>query len=513
MLFIMSSKTTSFFSLDTFLNFLLLLVLPSTLLLFAQGTITPQKLPFSQICAGAPHPTKPGEMFNEFQAQFKITGFAANEVFVVELSDPSGSFATTQIATTTIAPLKDTPPDTATDRTLTFAVPTNLVGSETYRLRIKSSTGVTSGSFNIGVSGSVQSLPAYYKPYINPFVINNNQPTLSFCNGSSVTVAVYNPTPAITTSSPANYPQLKYKWYKDDVLIVGESGISLSINSSGVYYAELDYGPCSDANYSSQRVTVVGGSGSVSAITSSSGNPLCSSSGNTTLTTTLGNSYVWKKDNAVIAGATAQTYQTNLPGIYTCEVDFGGCKSTGSVDLKVFEITSTISGVDVDKVNRIEEGEKLSVTTTTTAVSPSYQWFLADILIPGETKSSLDVTAKGKYKVIITQTSGCQISNEFPFEVSYQTDYNVSQISNIVTPNNDGFNDTWIIPDQYISGTNTKVIILSSSGEIVFQTDNYDNYNGWPQTAIEFNNYNPVYYYIITPTGQSAKKGSITLVK
>ena len=28
------------------------------------------------------------------------------------------------------------------------------------------------------------------------------------------------------------------------------------------------------------------------------------------------------------------------------------------------------------------------------------------------------------------------------------------------------------------------VMILSSLGEIVFETDNYDNYNGWPQTLL-----------------------------
>ena len=91
--------------------------------------------------------------------------------------------------------------------------------------------------------------------------------------------------------------------------------------------------------------------------------------------------------------------------------------------------------------------------------------------------------------------------------------FNVPKISNIVTPNGDGINDTWIIPDKYLAGTNTHIVILSSFGEIVFQTDNYDNYSGWPQTSIEFNNFNPVYYYIITPNGQSTKKGSITLVK
>jgi gliding motility-associated-like protein len=491
----------------------MVLVFPSTLLLYGQGTISPQKLPFEWICAGAPHPNKPGVVFNEFQAFFRISGFASDVTFVVELSDPSGSFTTTQIATMPLTPLPGTPPDTATDKSLTFAVPVDLVGSETYQLRVKSSTGVASSSFNINVPGTVKPLPAYYKPYNNAFFINDKNSALTFCSGSSVTLTIYNPTPSIPSSSPANYPQLKYNWFKDGVLIGGQSSSSLVVNSSGEYYAELNYGACSDVNYSSQRVTVTGTSGSAATITSSSGNPFCSSLGNTTLTATSGNTYVWKKDNTVIEGATARTYLTNLAGIYSCEVDFGGCKSTGSIDLKVNEISSTISGVEVDTVNKIPEGETVSVTTTTSAVSPSYQWSLNTVLIPGATQSSLQVTAEGKYKVIISETTGCLVSNEFNFEISYQTNFNVPKISNIVTPNGDGVNDTWIIPDLYISGTKTQVMILSSVGEIVFQTDNYDNYNGWPQTAIEISSYNPVYYYIITPTGQSTKKGSITLVK
>jgi hypothetical protein len=519
----MSSKTTSLFSLDTVLNFLMLLVLPSTLFLFAQ-TITPQRLPFDKICAGGPHPTNVGQVFNEYQAFFKIGSFASNVTFVVELLDPSGNFTTT-IPTTPLPPLANTPLDTATDKSLTFAIPVNLVGSDTYQLRVKSSTGVVSSSFTILGTVSTKSLPAYYKAYNGPFSINNKNEQLTYCSGGSVTLTIDNPTPSITDSSPANYPQLKYNWYKDGVLIPGQSGSSLpDVKTDGEYYAELNYGPCSDVNYSSQRVTVKGTSGSAAAIISSSGNPFCSSLGNTTLTATTGNVYVWKKDNTVIVGATALTYQTNLPGIYTCDVDFGGCKSTGTIDLKVFEISSTLSGVVADKVNKIPEGETVSVTTTTTAVSPSYQWFLNGTIIPGETKSSLEVTAEGKYKVIIAQTSGCQISNEFLFEVSYQTNFNVPQIANIVSPNNDGANDTWIIPDDYIDGK-AKVMILSSLGEIVFETDNYDNYgtddcvdkvhcSNWPNTNTpKFNNFNPVYYYIITPTGQSAKKGSITLVK
>jgi gliding motility-associated-like protein len=508
----MKSKPTPFFSSSAFMFFwMLFVVVSSTQSLFSQQ-INPKILEFNQICAGGPHPTKPGEVFNEYQASFSISGFASDVTFKVELSDATGSF-TTPISTTNLPPLATTPPDTATDKTLVFGIPTNLVGSNAYRLRVTSSTGVSSTPFTIKGTVSTKSFSAYYKAYNDSFAINNNLPSVSFCIGGSVTLTIYNPTPSIPNSSPANYPQLQYNWYKDDALISGQTSSSLVVNTPGVYYAKLDYGLCSDDNFRSQGVTVTSSSGASAAIVSSAGNPFCSSLGNTTLSVTAGNSYVWKKDNTVIAGAITQNYQTSLPGVYTCDVDFGGCKSTGTIDLKVLTTNSTISGVDLDNVNNIVEGETINATITSNATAPSYQWFLEGVAIPGEDKNFIDITAQGKYKGVVTQNTGCNISDEFPFEVSFKVNFNVPKIPNIVTPNGDGANDTWVIPDNYLAGTNTHIMILSSLGEIVFETDSYDNYNGWPQTAIEFNNFNPVYYYIITPTGGSAKKGSITLVK
>ncbi len=488
--------------------FLMLLVLPSTLTLVAQ-TIAPKKLGYPEICANKPNFEYPLG-YNRYEVSFKVSGFDATTTYFVILSDDKGSFSN---------PIKpviipnnsppNTPADTPTDKTLTFELPSNIIGSDIYQLKVQSSTGYISQPFK--ASDLQSSFPIYYLSYSGPFYINNQNGSVSFCNGGSVTLTIDNTTPSVPNSSPLQYPQLKYNWYKDGTIIPNETSSSLSVNQIGEYYVEINYGPCTDVNTHSQSVKVTGASGSVANINSSLGNPFCSTTNMTTLTASTGNSYVWKKDGAVLPGEIAQTYQTNLPGIYTCDVDFGGCKSTGTIDLKADQIASTIS-VDVDKINYIQDGEALAVTTTTTAVNPSYQWFLNDVPISGETQSFLDITAQGKYKVTITQTSGCQIVNEFPFEVSYKVDYNVSKIPNIISPNNDGTNDTWIIPDEYTNGK-ANVLILSSVGENVFQTENYDNYSGWPQAPIDFKNFNPVYYYIITPSAGSAKKGSITLVK
>lgn len=489
--------------------FWMLLVFPSTLSLFAQATILPQKLDYPRICANMPNADYPNG-YNRYEVPFKISGFPTTETFIVLLS--KDNFVTT-IKPKIIANGPNIPADTPTDKMLTFEVPDDLVGSDVYQMKVQnSSASVTSQPFK---SSDLQSsFPIHFLAYSGPFYINNMANTLSFCSGGSVTLSIDNPTPSIPKTSPVQYPQLKYKWYKDKNVIPNEFKSTLSVNQAGDYYVEIDYGPCTDFNTHSQIVKVSGASGSGAVITSSSGNPFCSSSGNTTLTATAGgNSYIWKRDNVVINGAISQTYQTNTVGVYTCDIDFGGCKATGTIDLKILKTNSTISGVDLDKVNYITEGETLNVAITTDASAPTYQWYLDDVAIPGADKNSLNITAQGKYKGTITQTTGCVITDEFPFEISFRVSLNAPKISNIVTPNGDGVNDTWIIPDKYISGTNTHIKILNSLGEIVFETDNYDNYNGWPQKAVEFSNFNPVYYYIITPAGESAKKGSITLLK
>lgn len=499
----MKRKITPLFSFRIFLFFLMLMMLPSTGML-AQ-TISPQKLPFSAICAGGPHPTIPNQIFNEFQAKFIIAGFDSDVTFVVELSDPTGSF-TNPVATTALPPLPGTDPDTATNKTLTFAIPTNLVGSDTYRLRVKSSTGIASGSFTIFNSVNEKSFPAYFKAYNGAFFINDKKNSISFCGGGSVTLSVYNPDPSTPNSSPANFPQLKYNWYKDDILIPNQSASSLVVNSPGSYFAKLNYGPCSDDNYRSQGVTVTSAAGGGGAtITSSLGNPFCSGSEMTTLTATAGNVYVWRKDGEVIPQATGQTHQTNVPGIYTCDIDFGGCNDTATIDLKT-NGSLTADGKDVAEGETlyIEQGDVLTVTATTNDTNPTYQWFRNNQLI--SSASSLEITDAGNYKVIM---SGCTMT----FRVSYNTIPVVPRIPNIISLNS-VFN-TWIIPEEY-NNTNTHVTILSSLGEIVFEKDNYvngDYDNSWPQSSIEFKNFNPVFYYIITPSSGSAKKGSITVLK
>ncbi|KIO50692.1 gliding motility protein SprC [Flavobacterium hibernum] len=449
-------------------------------------TIVPQPLNgVEKLCAGV--------TFNEFYATFSYVNFPAGTTFAVELLDN----ANTPIATTPLG----TPVDvSASQQTLKFAVPVTLIGSDTYGLRIKSSTGATSVRFknNLGAT----SFPVHYKDYEAPFSVNNKGTSAIICSAGSITLSVDNATPNDKPSSPANYPNIKYIWYKDNVVIAGQSAKALTVNAVGDYYATIDYGACTDVNFSSNHVNVTStSSGSAVVISSSLGNPFCSNGTGTVLTATQGQTYKWYKDNILITTATTRSITTNESGVYKAEVDFGGCNATGTITLTSNSFNASI---DVAEEFQLGEGETLNVTVTTDATNPTYEWYLNNALITGAVNNTYLVAVKGVYKVKLSQATGCISTKELTFKATGPPTA-ATVIPNIVSLSSHPY---WDLPDEY-QNSNTNVMIISSQGEMVFQGVNYDS-SKW--VIKDFNNVNPVYYYVIkSDTGE--KKGSITVIK
>lgn len=476
---------------DKYFFCFLTLVLSLTTAIHAQ-VITPQNLEISKICAGSN---------NKFDATFNYSGFPAFTTFEVILSDNLGGF-TNPTSTTTLA----TVDLSVSKKTITFAVPETLIGSETYSLRVKSSTGKVSENFNN--RDLITSFPAYFKPYEDVYFINNKNPAAYLCSGGTITLSIDNPTPSIQNSSPSNYPNIKYKWYNNATVIVGQTGSSIIVNSAGTYYVEIDYASCTDSNSRSNSVTVTQVSGTVLPITSSLGNPFCSGGAANTLTSATGNTYQWYKENVKIEGATENTYQTNQSGNYSVSIDYGNCQSNSVINLEAYQIESSIN---IASTSTLVSGETKTVVASSNAINPTYEWYQNDVLISGATSNTYDVTIEGSYKVIVTQNSGCIIQDEIPFVVNPVVDSSVTTIPNLISPNNDGINDTWVIPQEYAVGNNAEVLLMDSNGEIVLKTNGY--LNNWPEAALDFKNINPVYYYIITTQDKKVKKGSITIVK
>lgn len=463
--------------------------------LHAQIVIGAPNLGFSQACAGP--------SFNSYNVTFVFSpesALAGTNQFKIEMSDADGSFSnptfvyTSEPGAVTVSPA-----------TLNFVIPTNTAG-EAYKLRVKSTAPVATSSNSV-------SFPAYYKIQDSPFTINNLVSTGAYCAGGSYLLTIDNPGTGIN-DSPLNYPSLTFNWFKETgptTSVFISEGFTLTVNQSGTYFAKTNYGTCTSESFSNRVAITEAISGEANAsIASSLGNPFCPDEGLTTLSTMGGNSYQWFKDGVAILNATDQMYQTDASGIYSVSVDLGSCEASGSIQLESEGFSSSINILDI---NELELGDTLTATVTTSAINPEFQWYLNGSIIPNAINDTYEATEFGDYKVVITQTSGCITSREFLFEIREPVDPfpEVENIPNLISPNGDMINDTWVIPTRYVTGTGAEVLIMTNRGEVVFQTNDYQN--NWPQEQLNLTSVNLVYYYIITTPEGETKKGSITIVK
>lgn len=470
-------------------------VLSVTTIVRAQIVISKPNLGFSQACASP--------SFNSYHATFTFSpenGIDTSNQFIIELSDENGDFTNASNIY-----VSDAGSVTTSPATLEFSLPTTTSG-EGYKIKIKSTSPVAS-------STASNTFAAYYKIQDSPFSINNLIETGSYCSGGSYLLTIDNPGDS-SNDSPLKYPSLTYNWYRETsptTSVFVASGSTLAVDTAGIYFVETNYGTCTSNSFSN-RVTVgeIMSNNATFEINSSIDIPYCATDGPTTLSAINGNGYQWYLDGTEITGATSQMYTTNVEGTYSVNVDLGNCSTSASIDIINTNFTASI---DVPEFNSIEPEETLLVTVTTTALDPEFKWYLNEALIVGAGNDNYEATQSGNYKVEVIQTSGCVSTKTFLFEVDKAIDLfpDVALIPNIISPNNDGENDTWIIPTDYVSGTNTEVVIFNTQGKVVFKTDDYQN--NWPQDQLNFTSVNPVYYYIITTSTSEKRKGSITVIK
>jgi len=458
----------------------------------AQIVIATPNLGFSQACAN--------DSFNTYSATFSFSpesNLEPSNQFTIELSDANGDFSE-PIAVFTSNPGAVT----ASPATLNFSLP-NTTAGENYRIRIKSSAPIATSSNSVAFA-------AYYKLQDTPFSINNLVSTGAYCTGGSYLLAIDNPGTG-SNDSPLNYPSLTFSWYRETgptTAVFVSEGPTLSVSNEGTYFVETNYGTCTSDSFSN-RVTIseVTSGEADAGISSSLGNPFCPNQGSTTLSTIGGNSYQWFKDGVPIADETNQMYQASESGTYAVQVDLGECSASGFIELEseLFD-----AEINVPAFNALQEGETLPVVVSTSANNPTFEWYLNNEQITGVSEDNYNVTEIGSYKIIVSEISGCIGSRELLFQVN-EPFPDVEKIPNVISPNGDGINDSWIIPTKYVNGTNTAVMIMNNYGKIVLQTNNY--LNNWPENDLNLTSINQVYYYVIKTTENETRKGSITVIK
>ncbi|WP_276364558.1 gliding motility-associated C-terminal domain-containing protein [Daejeonella sp. H1SJ63] len=191
--------------------------------------------------------------------------------------------------------------------------------------------------------------------------------------------------------------------------------------------------------------------------------------------------------------------------------DDGGTEHGGVNTIsRTFELTinpSPVVDIISDKGLVISKGEKVQLNA---AGGITYKWQDAHGIVSGQNSGILTVrpAVTTTYTVNAGNASGCITSAGITITVL--NDYKAIKPTNIITPNNDGKNDKWIIEniDMYPNHT---VKIFDKAGRVFYTSRNYQN--DWDGTYQGSPLIEDTYYYIID-FGADARpiKGFITII-
>ncbi|MEL1241929.1 T9SS type B sorting domain-containing protein [Flavobacterium flavipallidum] len=153
--------------------------------------------------------------------------------------------------------------------------------------------------------------------------------------------------------------------------------------------------------------------------------------------------YIWTKDNQILTNKTNATLTVNKPGIYTVTVSSQkGCSRTRTISV----IASEIARLSNIEVNELSENNSILVIVEGIG---NYEYSLDDENSFYQDSNLLENVPSGIHEVYIRDKNGCGIINKSVALLG---------VPKFFTPNNDGYNDYWII--KGINATfNSKTVI------------------------------------------------------
>jgi len=299
--------------------------------------------------------------------------------------------------------------------------------------------------------------------------------------------------------NPSDYDKFTFEWWYNDTVISGATESTLTVDNwqdSGNYKLKMI---SQDGITAMSSVLEVRLGLPVTDISSENTAPYICEGTTIQLTTSEKNgcSYQWYMDNTPLAGENSFELAVEEEGDYYVIVTKNGCESA-SVTLEIEYVDEESITIDPSGIVFITQGGSEIVTASG---ATDYEWQNEQ----GEVLSStnaLTVYEPGIYAVI-AQVGSCEFVKTI--EVAYKTS---TAIPNIISPNDDGVNDTWVLPYGYSFNEDVEVIIYNANGMVVLKTTNYQN--NWPEGNMVTNT---IYYYIIKEKDQVVQKGSITVIK
>lgn len=221
------------------------------------------------------------------------------------------------------------------------------------------------------------------------------------------------------------------------------------------------------------------------------------------------NTYLWEDDNSSID---RWIYPTNYENIYTLNITDPSCSDTYQVYVNVFvdfidAMPMSSPGIESGSYPVVLEGDNLTLFSDNNNCS-NYTWTWTDSTITNNSGIIIveDLQKSDWYFLDVENAQGC---------LGYDSIYVVVgvQAYDAITPNNDGYNDTWT-PLDIESYEDALVQVFNRWGGLVFESKGGIDYIAWDGTNDGKELAVGTYYYIIDlNSGDEPQTGPITIIR
>jgi large repetitive protein len=266
-----------------------------------------------------------------------------------------------------------------------------------------------------------------------------------------------------TTNYSSQYPTVTYQWYKDGVLLAGQTTRFLFVSDAGNYQVQLVVGASQSALSSAYAMYNSGNNISVNALNGTYG---CTE---VLLSTSIPNStskspytYQWKKDGVNI-GTNQNFYNATVSGNYSLDVTLGTC-TISSLATPVTIGNSTPTIVSSPSSNKLCDNGYVTLNTNlgNTFV---HQWYKDNVLIPNINTRSYTATTAGNYTFTATQ-GACTYSSAAAVPVTTTSSLvsSIGYIGGFISSSNNSL--------TACSGSNTTLSVTPKAGIYQYQWKN-----------------------------------------
>lgn len=296
------------------------------------------------------------------------------------------------------------------------------------------------------------------------------------------------------TNEPDTTTVLNYTNFTDNRIYraVVQSGNSCPVDTSDWTYFAFD------------SVTIVGsisGSDTVCYINNSGTLTLSGKQGNVT-------SWLWKTDSTGFSTLTntdtTQTYSGLITSTYYAAIVKNGACPADTTGLAAIKIIP--NPVDAGPDSTIELGQSIVLQASgngTFVWSPASGLDSINALHPTATPGSTTT-----YTITATDINSC-ISTDSVTLTTYTLKFN-GMVSNLMTPNGDGINDTWYI-QSILDYPDNEVFIYNIYGNMVFTKKGYTN--DWKGTYNGKDLPDGTYYFVLKVGTDKPIKGALDILK